>query len=83
MGDSGVACVVQDASSSDAEGDSDAESEVDELVLPAAHAAAAAALLNASHDAPLAVKNVALPTKEERLTLAHALWDIGAVRVLA
>jgi len=73
----------EDASSSEAEGDSDAESEVDELVLPAAHAAAAAALLGASRGTPLAVRDVALPTKEERLTLAHALWDIGAVRVVA
>lgn len=60
---------------------SDAESEVDELVLPAAHAAAAAALLHAPKSAPLAVKAVPLPTLEERLTLAHALWDIGAIKI--
>ena len=65
------------------EGGSEAESEVDELVLPAAHALAAAALLAASPAAPLSVQDVALPTLEERITLAHALWDIGAVEVVA
>lgn len=65
------------------EGGSEAESEVDELVLPAAHALAAGELLAASPAAPLSVRDVALPTLEERVTLAHALWDIGAVGVVA
>lgn len=84
--DNGRNCEGDNDRDTDNEGDrdgslSDEESEVDELVLPAAHAAAAATLLHAPKSKPLAVKAVLLPTLEERLTLAHALWDIGAIKV--
>ena len=32
---------------------------------------------------PVLPQAVPLPTKEQRLTLAHALWDMGALRVMA
>lgn len=80
-GHSAAADILSDDQNSEGGEASDDESDVDELVLPAAHAAAAAALLSAPSSAPLPVKSVPLPTLEDRLTLAHALWDIGAITV--
>ena len=70
------------ASNADEEDESDDDDGCGGTLYPAAYAPALAALLVATPDAPLAISAVPLPSAEERLGLAYALWSEGVIRTL-
>ena len=64
----------EDDNSEDDDEDSD-EEEAADLVFPGSHAGALAQLLTARE--PLAVKQIRLGSKEEKVGLAYSLWEEG------